>query len=145
MRAVLLLAVLFIAVPDREDPAAKDAKTLAKQLLGAWESVKLTNFGEELDLKLTLVFESDEVRVYHDGKYQADEDARYVIDASKMPATMDIFPIKPCQKKEQAIFKIEGDQMTVCAIQVNDGPRPTEFRSPPNSRVTLVHFKRVKK
>jgi uncharacterized protein (TIGR03067 family) len=143
MRALLLFSIMAVAVPDRQDPTAKP---LQEQVLGEWESVKIISRGVELkDITLKIVVTRQEILAYQNGKHKVEEDAVYTIDAKRRPATLDINPIRKDQKNERAIFKIEGDQMTVCVILEEDGPRPTEFRAPPNSELTLVHFKRIKK
>jgi uncharacterized protein (TIGR03067 family) len=143
MRSLLMIAVLVLAVPDREAPSSKP---LQEQVVGEWESTKIISRGEELkDITLKIVVTPKEILAYQNGKHKVEEDAVYTIDARKTPATIDINPIRADQKKERAIFKIEGDQMIVCVILEEDGPRPTEFRAPPDSELTLVYFKRIKK
>jgi uncharacterized protein (TIGR03067 family) len=72
-----------------------------------------------------------------------DEDGRWVIDAKKEPAAIDIDPNRKGDKRELGILKIEGDTLTLCVILEGDGPRPTEFKAAADSKVTLLHLKRV--
>jgi uncharacterized protein (TIGR03067 family) len=144
MRTVLLIAILAVAAPIREDQRPKE-KPLQEQVIGAWQSVKVIERGTEVEIAMKVVFTPTEVHLWTDGERKMDEDATWVIDAKKDPAMIDLNPKKKGAKKELGILKIEGDVLTVCVVEESDGPRPTEFKSPADSKVVLLHFKRVKK
>jgi uncharacterized protein (TIGR03067 family) len=143
MRTVLLIAILAVAAPIREGQPPKE-KPLQEQLIGAWESVKIIDSGNALDLTMKIVFTPTEAQIWHDGKRMMDEDGTWVIDAKKNPPTIDLNPNRKGDKKELGILKIEADTLTLSVIQEGDGPRPTEFKSAAESKVTLLHLKRVK-
>ncbi len=144
MRCVLVIALVVIASPVREEQGAK-AKPLHEQVLGEWHSVKVLDGGKDVDIAFKVVFTTTEVHLFENGERKMDDDATCVIDAKKNPATIDLNPKKKGEKKEVGILKIEGDVLTICVVEDGDGPRPTEFNSPADSKVVLLYFNRVKK
>jgi uncharacterized protein (TIGR03067 family) len=146
MRTVLLIAILAVAAPIREDQRPKEKeKTLQEQVIGTWQSVKVIEGGKEVDISLKVVFTPTEAQLYENDGRKMDMDATWIIDAMKDPATIDLNPKMKGEKKELGILKIEGDVLTVCVVEDGDGPRPPEFKSPADSKVVLLHFKRVPK
>jgi uncharacterized protein (TIGR03067 family) len=147
MRVLVLIALVLVAVPDREDPNKKDVKPVQEQLLGEWKCVKAVHDGrDEFDKKnVVVIFDKDVIRVREDGKIQQRDEAGYRIDSTKKPITIDLTPRNDPDLKIQGILKVEGDELVIC---FGDGPnaaRPAEFVSAPNSRAALLYLKRVKK
>jgi uncharacterized protein (TIGR03067 family) len=146
MRTVLLIAILAVAAPIREDQRPKEKeKTLQEQVIGTWQSVKVLDGGKEVDISLKVAFTPTEAQLYENNVRKMDMDATWIIDAKKDPATIDLNPKMKGERKELGILRIEGDVLTVCVVEEGDGPRPTEFKSPADSKVVLLHFKRVPK
>jgi uncharacterized protein (TIGR03067 family) len=148
VRAVLLIGVLAIAVPDREAPKVETVKPFQEQLLGEWRFVKVVLAGQD-DPKgnkdLVLTFTKDVIHVRENGQAKPSEDAGYRIDATRQPIAFDITPKVPQGMKIAGIIKLEGDDLTIC-LSAPTGPeagRPTNFASTPE--VILMHLKRVKK
>ncbi|HZT81649.1 MAG TPA: TIGR03067 domain-containing protein [Gemmataceae bacterium] len=47
-------------------------------------------------------------------------------------------------KTLHAIYKLEGDTLTICRHTLLDKPRPTEFATKPDSGLMLIVWKRIK-
>jgi uncharacterized protein (TIGR03067 family) len=148
MRAILLLAVLTVAVPDRAPPEPKETP-VAQQIVGEWQLVTAIVGGDpnaKNDAPQTvLIFTAKEIHVRENGKQQPNDDASYTLDATKKPVTIDIVPKRAGNKKIEGILKVEGDTLTLCFPFGGEGARPTNFVSAPNTQTALMHFKRLKK
>lgn len=143
MLTVLLIAILAVAAPIRDVQQPKE-KPLQEQIIGAWQSEQIIDGGKEVELSLKVVFTPTEAQLYENGVRKMDMDATWAIDAKKAPATIDLIPKMKGEKRELGILKIEGDVLTICVVEEGDGPRPTEFKSRADTKVVLLHFKRVK-
>ena len=145
MRALLLLASLMIAVPDREDPAPKRAKSLEEQLVGQWVVVKQVISGKEAPDRAggSYIFARDTVqRVEAKGEIK-DPPLKYRLDASKTPVAMDIVSVRGENFDIMAIVKLEGDVLTIC-YSLSD-TRPLEFISPKTANAGLMQLRRLGK
>jgi uncharacterized protein (TIGR03067 family) len=144
MRTIFLIALVIVAVPDRQDPNTKSPQ---EELLGEWQFVKGLLLGRE-DLlggkDLAYLFGNDVIRVRDNGQIMPADDRGYLIDTTQKPIAFDIIPKNG--QKVLGILKLEGDQLVIC---YNAGPpsptRPTEFIAPPQSMTALMYFKRAKK
>jgi uncharacterized protein (TIGR03067 family) len=143
MTTFLLGLALSISAPGPKE-AAKDPPHI-----GTWSIAKLVIGGQEVPTPGgTVTFEGD-------GKFTSlEQDAMkpknkgsVTVDTKKTPFEMDIVePSNGKGKASQAIFKIDGDTMTICvAIDPDDAARPTKFESPGDSQIVLMILKRVKK
>ena len=149
MRVALMFAVFAVAVPDRPDPTPREAKTLADQLLGNWQSVRLIVYGNvnppnQQDGDHTTIDRGRWVS-FKQGIQKDGMPTTYTIDITKSPAVID-FVVKQgaMDIKLIGIIKIEGDLLTVCYV-TDRLARPTEFASAPNSQTSLLEMKRLKK
>jgi uncharacterized protein (TIGR03067 family) len=148
MRTLLLLSVLTVAVPDRQDPNKKEVQSPQEQLLGEWQFVKAVVAGQDdlLGMKdMALIFEKDVIRVRENGQMKQGEDAGYRIDASQSPIAFDLMPKKGPDMKILGILKIEADQLVICFSGGPNAVRPTEFASAQQSPTIVMYLKRAKK
>jgi uncharacterized protein (TIGR03067 family) len=65
----------------------------------------------------------------------------YTIDASKSPRWMDW---DEGRRTWEGIYKLEGDELTFCAVGWKNPPRPTEFKADAEAPHVLMVFKRMK-
>ena len=116
MRALLLIAVAAVAVPDRPAPTPKEkAKPLAEQVLGKWLLVKHTLSGQDKKADGSIiVFTPTELEMHDKGQRTPEQDASYQLDAGKKPAAIDIVPKQDGTMKIEGILKVEGNTLTFC-------------------------------
>jgi uncharacterized protein (TIGR03067 family) len=93
----------------------------------------------ELIKNRTVTFEGDTYTV-RDGLTVVGE-LSYKVDPAKKPAWLDVAPKDGDSGK--GIIKLEGDTLTFCVV--NDGSRPSDFKSERGDGRLLVAFKKVKK
>jgi uncharacterized protein (TIGR03067 family) len=142
---VLMLGGLAPAAPGARDRPKADAPGP----VGEWEMVGARNGVET-------VGPGQPVRVYRfdaDGTFQVFEDGKTVgrprkfkHDPAADPPTLDLNSPSagPSEPVVPAIYRVEGDRLTLCAPFPGANPRPTAFDAQPGSRRTLFEFKRVK-
>ena len=142
MRAFLLIAFLAAAVPDRPDPAPKQATPPAAQILGDWQVEKMVP-AQPLEMETSVMtFTPTEILVAVNGARRPEESATYRLDSSKNPAAIDFVP-KNGPKSVPGILKLQGDRLILCfAIE---GNRPTAFNPSSQNLTVVLYLKRVKK
>ena len=148
MRALLLLAVFAVAVPVRPDIAPKEERPPECQLLGHWQLVKIM-LGDMVLPEETegsfVTFTRTEILTTKKGERSPDDDALYIIDWSKKPATIDLTPKEKGEKAVVGIVKVEGDRLTICFAVNPTGPRPDDFAARPASLIGMLELKRMTK
>jgi uncharacterized protein (TIGR03067 family) len=140
MRTLLLVSVLAIAVPDRQDPNIGETRPFEEQLVGQWQVVKRVNSGrDDPNLGgLHMLFKRDSMQHLLNNGSQPAALFPFTLDAMKRPATLTF------RGNEKAIVKIEGDHMTL-SIGTAGQNFPANFVSTPGSNVTQLELLRVKK
>jgi uncharacterized protein (TIGR03067 family) len=136
MCAVLMLTVFAVAVPDRQDPAPRQATAPEEQIIGDWLCLNETGgIVHTFRITRTESFWTTNGQPSPQNGLTAD----IVLDASKNPATID-FKAKHVGAVYSGIWKVEGDQLILAFQQGNGDSRPTEFVASAN----LHRFKRIK-
>jgi uncharacterized protein (TIGR03067 family) len=142
--ACLVLGIMLGA----SQPAKKDeAKDPAELLQGGWSMVLLFTNGEETPAELAksgeLVVVDDEYRPKLGATVEV---TTFKLDATKSPKTIDFTHTSGFSKGqiEKGIYKIDGDDLTVCRALNPERDRPTEFAAPAGSELMLVVWKRSK-
>ena len=127
--------------------AADDAKKEETKLKGKWTAVSVKVAGRaaaEGDMK-HFKFTFEEKTFTHVVRGNVLE-GEYSFDDSKSPKTID-FDIKkgPAEgKKQLAIFKIDGDKLTIVAANPGEKDRPTSFKLEEGSELIESVFERDK-
>ena len=142
MHAVLLGAAVALGAPAGKVDPAKNPPSL----VGEWVAEKGVRGGDDRAIapgSVTFAFTADgKVRIAEGSKEP--EGTEYTADPKKVPAELSI--LLPPGKKEPpilAIYKVEGDTLTICLR--HEGERPTKFESPKGADVMLLTLKRVNK
>lgn len=136
MRAILLIAVLAIAAPDRPAPPMPEKPPSPQQvILGDWQDTGNRGF----------IFRimPNESHFLTNGKISEADGltAQITIDWNATPTAIDFMPRRG--GKMQGIVKVEGDKLTL-ALNTGGGPRPRDFRQGAGGDL-LLHYQRVKK
>jgi len=144
---ILVLAASLVTVPDRPPKTKSDpVKEDMKKLEGKWSIVSMESNGrtypaatlQRLQYKLEIT--RDQFIRETRGRKHA---MTFKVDLSKNPKTMDLTTNTARPRTYHAIFKLEGDTLTICQA-VGRGQRPTEFASQGAQRALLMVWKRDK-
>jgi uncharacterized protein (TIGR03067 family) len=141
---VVVAAGLLVAA-DAKDDAVKAAKA---KLKGAWKVVTLEEQGEkapeDVVNKMRLVFQDDKLVIK--GTDDGDHEAKYSIDPSQKPASLDLVPADGQEKGKtlRCIYSLEGDDLKICSATKADDDRPKEFAAKKGDKAVLLVFKREK-
>ena len=138
--ALISLAVGLLGVGD--GPDSQDGKQEAEKLRGTWTFTKMVRNGQNL------LTQFGEVEVVFDAKKFTSPgiEAEYTLDPSKNPKAIDIsYKQGPAAGQTiKAIYKLEGDTLTICRALTQKDERPKEFAAPAGSGKFLFEFKRNK-
>ncbi len=140
MAAVLLLL-------GAAQPKKAEVKDPAEELQGGWSMVLLFASGEETPAGEAkgseLVVQDD---VYRSKLGATAEAATFKIDATKSPKAIDFTFTSGFSKGKtiKGIYKLEGDDLTICRGLSPEAARPEEFAAPLDSGLLLVVWKRSK-
>jgi uncharacterized protein (TIGR03067 family) len=140
------LAVLAVGFLLAADDAKKDDKDQdEKKLHGSWTVVSMEREGkkapeeETKDIKIT--FEAG-------GKINVKTPNREIKGTFKLAAGKKVKEITMEAEGERGmygIYKLDGDNLTICAVEGDADSRPTEFSTKEGSKAQLVVLKREKK
>jgi uncharacterized protein (TIGR03067 family) len=129
------------------DAGSVEDKNDVDPLQGSWTMFLCFVNGEELSpdqIKSgALVVEDNEYRP----KLGASVAATTIkVDSSKIPHSIDFTYTAGPQEGQlvKGIYKIEGDDLTICRGLTDQAERPTEFAAPVDSNLLLVVWKRAK-
>jgi len=141
--ALLALAVTGAHARSADDEKDEAVKKFKEALQGKWQMTARIEDGVPSEAELiknrTVVFEGDNYTVQDGGKVISE--LSYKVDPAKKPAWFDVTPKDGTPAK--GIIKIDGDTLTFCVV--NDGDRPSDFKSERGGGRLLVEFKKVKK
>jgi uncharacterized protein (TIGR03067 family) len=140
--AVLTVGLLLAADGTKKDDNDKDAKKLE----GTWAVVSLEREGQkdppdEQAKGITLTFAAGGKVTFKTPDREIN--GKYKIDAGKK--VKEITLEANDEKTLYGIYKLDGDSLTVCAVDTSADERPTEFATKEGSKARLLVLKREKK
>ncbi len=140
--------ILFVFQREKQPAAEAMTEVGRQELTGTWQSVSYGLNGKvasAADLKkVKLVIDAAGLATaLEDGKAFLAGNTK--IDPMQEPMTMDVAYTAGAIKGQTAlaIYKIEGDLLTICRSAPGK-PRPTTFSSTPGSGLTLMSYRREK-
>lgn len=134
----LILALTIAA------PAQKEGAKEPPSIVGEWIGATGIRDGKPKPPPpgTAMIFEKEGALILTEGGKAPEEKGTYKLDPKKSPAEMDLSP--PGKERTMlAIYKIEGDTLTIAFSMGND--RPKEFASPAGSGIMLITLKRAAK
>jgi uncharacterized protein (TIGR03067 family) len=140
--SLLIGLAIIVGAPAKKEAPAKEPPSLVGQWLG--ESGLRGGKPDNPPAGTSITFTADGKVLMKEGSAGKPEEGTYTADPKKSPAELDIAP--PTTEKGPnvlAIYKIEGDTLTICLTM--GAARPKEFASPPGSEVMLITCKRARK
>ena len=143
MRALFMISILAIAVPDRPDPTPKETIPIMQQLPGEWKILS-ANIGGKPHAGLKpgdiFHFDSEKMTIRFAGNRQ--EIYFFTLDPTKSPAVFDFrFGSAKNGSQSLGILKIEGDVLSLC---FDNAVRPKEFASNVNTGTQLWQMTRIR-
>jgi uncharacterized protein (TIGR03067 family) len=145
---VLLFGAVVSAEDKKADPLSKEAKKELQKLQGKWVLKRIECAGkkseaEDPDAKLVLEFTGR--KWIFDGQ---EKEEIIALDPTTSPKCMDLKSVEKERKGqvEEAIYKIDGDTLTICWYQGKGKQRPTRFEAPAEQPDTILAvFKKATK
>jgi uncharacterized protein (TIGR03067 family) len=141
--AVLFTGAVLFGEPTGGD---KDGKSDKDLLQGPWRVVSAEVSGKKASAdelkelqKDPMVFRGDRLI----GRYEAD----YKLDPTKSPKEIDVTPATtPGTQKMtfRGIYRLDGDELTLCLGSVPNGDRPTGFTLKDGAKAGVIVLKRMK-
>jgi uncharacterized protein (TIGR03067 family) len=143
LKLLACLAVGFLIAADDTKKEDKDKDT--KSIIGTWTVVSMERNGEkaadEEAKGITVTFGKDgKVTVKTPDK---EISGTYKLDAGKKVKELTLEAND--EKTLYAIYKLDGDKLTICAVDTGADERPTEFATKEGSKARLIVLKKEKK
>jgi uncharacterized protein (TIGR03067 family) len=139
MNSMLILAVVLAA------PGPKEAPKKGPAYVGEWVTETITLGGQQIPVPaMTVRIAADGTMERRGPDGKAVVTGTFTVDLKPDPPYLDITVLddKKVGRVAKGIFKIDGDQLTLCTSQ--DDSRPTAFASPAGSHTVLMVLKRKK-
>jgi uncharacterized protein (TIGR03067 family) len=140
MNAIVLTLLASGLLVGGDAPKPEDVKAQAEKLRGTWKFTKMERDGRDL------IGQFGPVDVVFDAEKFASPgiEATFKLDPSQNPRAMDIsYSEGPAAGQTvKAIYKLEGDTLTICRGRDHADERPKEFAAPAGSGRFLFQFTR---
>lgn len=140
-----LVANLSLAIAVAQSPGTDALRAEVARHQGVWAVTSFVREGKETPPEvahsIVRVVEGDHVVWKRDGKPFAG--TTVTLDPAKAPHTIDVVPDggRARGKVVLGIYRLDGDTLVI--VMADPGkPRPTEFKAPAGSGLTLMSFKR---
>jgi len=139
--------VLLVCASTAGAPALKHPKPKGGELVGGWVRVEATGnvfpLPDRFPVYVTFTADGRYVRRHADDPPHPER--VWSVDPKATPAALDIRHATGTDAQLfVAIYKVEGDTLTICGQHGGGRPRPTEFAAPKGTTFSLQVYKRVK-
>ncbi len=146
MNSLALWAAAALAAlgGDSAEAIRKDRAALQ----GVWKVTASEQGGERVpadDIKdLFLIFQGEAIQIREGGK--AEVRFAFALAPTKSPKEIDLtIQVGPNKGKvDRAIYRLDGDNLSICIQSDRDAPRPREFATRAGGKLWLVVLQRAK-
>jgi uncharacterized protein (TIGR03067 family) len=144
-----MLPALLLFLVAADSPKPEPDKNELKKVQGTWLVTEQVHGGKKLPgkelAKLVVEISGKKITTREAGELR-EETTVILLDPKAKPAAVDLKVTQgpDIDKVVKAIYKIEGDALTVCVAEP-DKDRPTAFAGKEGTGHTLMVFKKVKK
>jgi len=141
-------SLLYFVALGVTAPALKDPPANLSVLMGEWSLERgiASGNGASAGGEFIYTFTKDGKWLIHRGDQAVDVgDLGFTLDPSTDPPHVDLFSdrARPAATRRRGIYKVEGDQVTLC-VAAENRPRPTSFESTSENRNSIYVLKRRK-
>jgi uncharacterized protein (TIGR03067 family) len=144
---LLAVVLLFGAWSVLATAQGDDAKKELESLKGTWKLMEETDSGQKIpvDPNEIFIFNGDNL-VNKVGTKITDEFQIKIVGAAKNPKEIDLIPLKDPNKgmTSPAIYKVEGNKLTICVNFAVGSKRPTAFTSDQTNRNIILTMEKSK-
>jgi uncharacterized protein (TIGR03067 family) len=153
-KSVLLIAVIagtliagLVVGGNLANGGGKGTKSDKELLQGTWKIVSAEIGGKKPDDEEWAKMQSQPF-VFKGDKLLAKYDADFKLDPAKNPKHIDIVPLDGPEgekgKTFRGLYRLDGDQLTICIALLPDGDRPASVTPAAGELVGVLVFQRVK-
>jgi uncharacterized protein (TIGR03067 family) len=151
MRPVLGMLVVLAAgvgfAQDKKDdkkPAKLDGKYVIVGMEFGGEKIPAEFLDKAPEADRTIVIKGNQAIATKGGK---EDPATFKLDDSKKPAHITFTSKKAGGKEETVygIYKLDGDTLTICAVEGKEADRPKEFKTEKGSMAIMMTLKKKDK
>jgi uncharacterized protein (TIGR03067 family) len=142
--------LLIVAIPTAL--RGQDAQKELDKFQGTWRMLAWVSSGKDLKVvpdKMTVTFKADKMTMEIDlpGRPKLKVEWTLKLDPSKNPKTLDATIVRGKVKGDvfRGIYKFENNELRICLPKVPMKDRPSEFKAPDDSQLTLLYLEKRKK
>ena len=145
--AAVLLTVFIPAVTLRGQDAQKDLD----KFQGTWSVIGALVNGKvvpgEVRRKITVTFKADKMTMDAPDILGSKIEWTVKLDPSKNPKTLDATSLSGKFKGQTylGIYKFQDDELRICLPKVPGTDRPSEFKAPAESPLTVLYLEKAEK
>ena len=139
-----LVLVSWASIILAAGATSEDRKNDKEELQGTWQVVRHEFEGEQAPKEVSqgtkLTFKGDK---YIGKSPERNYEGSFALNPAETPKEIDLQPVEGDRQKLLGIYKLDGDNLTICLGAARQS-RPTQFVTSPDSGHTMYVMKRQK-
>jgi len=147
----LLPAILLIVAIPAALLRGQDAQKELDKFQGNWTVIGMVANGKKVPKefrdKITVTFKADKMTMDAPDILGSKIEWTVKLDPSKNPKTLDATSLSGKDKGQTylGIYKFENDELRICLPKLPGKDRPSEFKAPAESQLTLLYLEKPEK